>query len=69
MRGSSNHETRTQTSALQKLPQGGGINIVAIQNHMPFENPRMVFLHYWGIGPIGQLACTLRAALDTQLLN
>jgi len=36
---------------------------------MPFENPRMVFLHYWGIGPIGQLARTLRAALDTQQLN
>ena len=69
MRGSSNHETRTQTSALQKLPQGGGINIVAIQNHMTFENPRMVFLHYWGIGPTAQLARTLRTALDSQHLD
>ena len=28
-----------------------GINIVAIHNHMTGESPRIMFLHYWGIGP------------------
>jgi hypothetical protein len=55
--------------ALQKLPQAGGINIVAIHNHMTFESPRLVFLHYWGIGPTAQLARTLRATLNTQHLD
>lgn len=52
-----------------KALRAGGINIVAIHNHMTFENPRMVFLHYWGIGPSVQLARTLRTALDTQHLE
>ncbi|MGQ0577489.1 MAG: DUF1259 domain-containing protein [Betaproteobacteria bacterium] len=52
-----------------KALRAGRINIVAIHNHMTFENPRMVFLHYWGIGPTAQLARTLRTALDTQRLD
>jgi hypothetical protein len=42
------------------------IEIVAIHNHMTMENPRMMFLHYWGIGPTVQLAQGLKTALDTQ---
>jgi hypothetical protein len=30
------------------------------------EAPRRVFLHYWGVGPVGDLAKGLKAALDTQ---
>lgn len=52
-----------------KALRAGDINIVAIHNHMTFENPRMVFLHYWGIGPSVQLARTLRTALDRQHLE
>ena len=33
-----------------KALRGAGINIVAIHNHMTLESPRIVFLHYWGIG-------------------
>lgn len=50
---------------LRALRQGG-IDIVAIHNHVEGESPRIVFLHYWGIGPTADLARTLRAALDTQ---
>jgi len=39
---------------------------VAIHNHMTGESPRIVFLHYWGVGPAAKLAATLRSALDTQ---
>jgi hypothetical protein len=31
---------------------------------MTNENPRIVFLHYWGIGSTEALAKTLRSALD-----
>lgn len=42
----------------------GNINIVAIHNHMTGENPRFVFLHYWGRGKTAGLAGSLRAALE-----
>jgi protein-tyrosine-phosphatase len=57
------------TSELQgvlKALRQGGINIVAIHNHMTHEDPQYVFLHYWGKGRAADLAKTLRAALDTQ---
>lgn len=31
-----------------KSLRGAGINVVAIHNHMAHEEPRLVFLHYWG---------------------
>ena len=43
---------------------GGGIEVVALHNHMVHEKPRIFFLHYWGVGNAEQLAKTLRAALD-----
>jgi hypothetical protein len=42
------------------------INIVAIHSHMAQENPRILFLHYWGRGKTADLAKALKAALDTQ---
>jgi hypothetical protein len=41
-----------------------GIEVVAVHNHMVHEQPRIFFLHYWGIGNAGQLAKGLREALD-----
>lgn len=41
-----------------------GIEVVALHNHMVHEQPRIFFLHYWGIGSAEQLAKGLRAALD-----
>ncbi len=49
-----------------KALRGAGISIVAIHNHMVTESPRIMFLHYWGIGSTEQLARGLRTALDTQ---
>jgi hypothetical protein len=43
----------------------GDIEVTAIHNHMITEKPRVVFLHFWGVGPEAGLAQTLRAALDT----
>jgi hypothetical protein len=47
-----------------KALRHAGINIVAIHQHMSGEQPRVVFLHYWGIGPSESLAKGLRSALD-----
>lgn len=41
-----------------------GIEVVAVHNHMVHEQPRVFFLHYWGVGNAEQLAKGLRAALD-----
>ena len=40
-----------------------GVNIVAIHSHMAMEEPRYIFLHYWGRGPASTLALALRTAL------
>jgi len=50
-------------SVLKKL-RGAGINIVAIHQHMTGEAPRIMFLHYWGIGGAEDLAKGVRAGLD-----
>src|SRR5215216_3963444 len=41
-----------------------GIEVVAVHNHMVHEQPRIFFLHYWGVGNAEQLAKGLRKALD-----
>jgi hypothetical protein len=41
-----------------------GIEVVAVHNHMVHEQPRIVFLHYWGVGQASKLAQGLKAALN-----
>jgi hypothetical protein len=41
-----------------------GIEVVALHNHMVYEQPRVFFLHYWGTGNAELLAKGLKAALD-----
>jgi hypothetical protein len=48
--------------ALKTLRQAG-INIVAIHSHMTHENPRILFLHYWGRGSAKDLANSVKGAL------
>jgi hypothetical protein len=47
-----------------KVLRGSGINVVAIHSHMTNENPRVLFLHYWGRGKAADLATTVKRALD-----
>ncbi len=58
--------TEDEVQAVLKTLRSGGVNIVAIHNHMTGETPRYIFLHYWGRGQAASLAHTLRKALDTQ---
>ena len=41
-----------------------GINIVAIHHHIIGEQPRTIFLHYWGRGPAADLAEAIKRALS-----
>jgi len=41
-----------------------GIEVVAVHNHMVQEEPRIFFLHYWGVGPVEKLAKGLKEAID-----
>ena len=49
-----------------KTMRGNGINIVAIHQHMTHENPRILFLHYWGKGSAVDLAKAVKKALQAQ---
>jgi hypothetical protein len=50
--------------ALKSL-RASGINIVAIHSHMESEVPKVLFLHYWGVGRAGELAKAVKAATET----
>ncbi len=43
-----------------------GISVVAIHQHMTGEQPRIMFLHYVGVGRAEDLAKGVKSALDTQ---
>ena len=60
------HEDEVQS--VLKVLRESSINVVAIHSHMIQENPRMLFIHYWGIGSTVDLAKGLKAALKTQKL-
>ena len=54
----------SELQGVLKALRGAGIDVVAIHQHMTGESPRVIFLHYWGVGPTEELAKGLRAALD-----
>jgi hypothetical protein len=43
-----------------------GINVVSIHSHMAGEQPKILFMHYWGRGKAEDLARSVRKALDAQ---
>jgi hypothetical protein len=44
--------------------RANNIEVVAVHNHMIGEEPRMMFLHYYGRGPAATLAQGFRAGLE-----
>ncbi len=49
-----------------KSLRADGINIVAIHHHMTTEEPRILFLHYWGRGKAADLAGSLKKTFAVQ---
>ena len=58
--------TEEEVQGVLKALRHAKIDVVAIHNHMTGETPRIIFLHFWGVGPTAELAKGLREALDTQ---
>ncbi|HEU4854294.1 MAG TPA: DUF1259 domain-containing protein [Nitrosospira sp.] len=58
-----------EMQAVLKTMRVGGMNIVAIHQHMTHEQPHYLFMHYWGKGNAADLAKTIKKALDTQAKN
>jgi hypothetical protein len=54
----------SELQGVLKALRRAGILVVAIHHHMSNEQPRILFLHYWGVGRTEDLAKGLRSALD-----
>jgi hypothetical protein len=55
--------TEDELQPALKVLRVAGISIVAIHSHMTHENPRILFLHYWGRGSAKELAQAVKSAL------
>jgi hypothetical protein len=58
------HENELQ-SVLRTMRKEG-VNVVAIHSHMSSEQPRILFMHYWGRGKAADLAQSLHNVLAAQ---
>jgi hypothetical protein len=56
----------TELQPVLKSLRAEGIHIVAIHHHMTQEEPRTLFLHYWGRNKAGSLAHSLKKAIEAQ---
>ncbi len=56
--------TASEVNRVVRTLRKGGIAIVAVNNHMLDEEPRMFFIRYWGSGQAVDLAQIVRAAFD-----
>jgi hypothetical protein len=54
----------SELQSVLKSLRAGGIDIVAIHHHMSGEQPRILFLHYWGRGKAVDLATTVKKSLE-----
>ena len=56
--------TADEVNPVLKALRSNGIEVTAIHNHMPSDEPRLFFMHFWGNDDVQKLAKGLRAALD-----
>ena len=54
----------SEVQPILKALRAHGLDVVAIHHHMINSRPMIIFLHYWGRGPIDQLAGGFKAALN-----
>src|SRR5437764_193844 len=56
--------TQEEVNPVMSRLAEGGIEITAIHNHMLDDQPRLFFMHFWGVDEPAKLAEGLKAALD-----
>jgi hypothetical protein len=54
----------SEVTPVLKALRANGLEVVAIHHHMTGTQPVVIFLHYWGKGPVDKLAAGFKAALD-----
>ena len=57
--------TESELQPVLKALRGANINVVAIHSHMVHEEPRIMFLHFWGKGTAEDLAQDVKGAKVT----
>ena len=55
---------QNEVNPVLKALRSNGLDVVAIHHHMLNTNPTIIFLHYWGRGPVENLATGFKAAVD-----
>ena len=58
--------TEAELQPVLRALRRADIAVVAIHNHMTTEEPRIIFLHFWGVGSTRALASGIKGALDAQ---
>lgn len=53
-----------EVNPVLKALRSNGLDVVAIHHHMLNIQPMIIFLHYWGRGPVDKLATGFKAAVD-----
>src|SRR5436305_6978968 len=56
--------TNDEVNPVIKALRANGIEVTALHSHMLDEQPRLFFMHFWGVDDALKLARGLRAALD-----
>jgi hypothetical protein len=55
--------TAEEVNPVLRALRENGIEVTALHNHMLGEEPRLFFMHFWGVDDAGKLAEGLKAAL------
>ena len=55
--------TAEEVNPVLRALRENGIEVTALHNHMLEEEPRLFFMHFWGVDDAGKLAEGLKAAL------
>jgi hypothetical protein len=53
-----------EVNPVLKALRSNGLEVVAIHHHMINTQPMIIFLHYWGRGPVDKLVIGFKAAVD-----
>ncbi|MGH8556326.1 MAG: DUF1259 domain-containing protein [Methylococcales bacterium] len=56
----------SELQSVLKALRNAGIFITAIHHHMIGELPKIILLHYWGVGSVNDLAKAIKTALNSQ---
>ena len=56
--------TEKEVAPVMRTLRDNGIEVTALHSHMLDEEPRLAFMHFWGVGAPEQIAGALRMALD-----